>query len=211
MPARLFRLVPPGVAALSLAAVLAGCERGMPTAPEVERMDVAAAEAQIQQLKLVAARDGKVTYYVNGKQVSAEEARTLGGDRIAQLELVRGDSEGNAHLRILTRPGMEGEARKLAVEQRLEGAKVEGGPVRILEFKGKPGEGLHSLADARPFEGLIVIDGVASQSSDFRGLGRDQIEKIEVIKGDAAARQYSDPRAAQGVIRITTKAGATKR
>ncbi len=70
MPARLFRLVTPGVAALSLAAVLAGCERGMPTAPEVERMDVAAAEAQIQQLKLVAARDGKVTYFVNGKQVS---------------------------------------------------------------------------------------------------------------------------------------------
>lgn len=211
MPTRFFRLGLPGAAALGLATLVAGCERAMPTAPEVERMDVAAAEAQIQRLQLVSARDGKVTYFVNGKQVSAEEARALAGDRIAHLELVRGSGEGSAHIRINTRPGAEGNADRIAIVRKLGAEGAEGGSVRILEMKGKPGDGSLSLADTRPFEGLILIDGVPAQASDFRGLGRDRIEKIEVLKGDAAARQYSDARAAQGVIRITTRSGAKSR
>jgi hypothetical protein len=184
----------------------------MPTAPEVERMDVAAAETQAQRLQLISTKDGKVTYYVNGKQVSAEEARALTGDRIAQLELIRGSGEGTAHIRINTRDGSVGEADRIAIVRKLaDEAGKEGGSVRILEMKGKPGDGPLSITDARPFEGLILIDGVPAQSSDFRGLGRDQIEKIEVLKGDAAARQYSDPKAANGVLRITTRGGVTSR
>lgn len=202
----------PRFATISLAVlVAAGCDRSLPTAPEVEQMDVAAAETQAQRLQLVSAKDGKITYFVNGIQVSAEEARTLTGDRIAQLELVRGSGEGSAHIRINTRPGAEGEVHKLAIERRLDGSNPGGGAVRILEFKGKPGVGHVSFDEARPFEGLILIDGAPAQPGDFRGLGRDQIEKIEVIKGDAAARLHSDPKAANGVIRITTKAGAATR
>jgi len=33
---------------------------------------------------------------------------------------------------------------------------------------------------------------------------------LEVLKGPAATKQYSDPAAARGVIKITTKSGATK-
>ena len=211
MPTRFLRLVSPGAAALSLAALLAGCERSRPTAPEVERMDGAAAETQAQRLQLISAKDGKVTYFVNGKQVSAEEARALTGNRIAHLELVRGSGEEGAHIRINTRPGSEGEADRIAIVRKLAPEGGEGGSVRILEMKGKPGDGSLSLAEARSFEGLILIDGAPAQASDFRGLGRDQIEKIEVIKGDAATRQYSDPRAAQGMIRITTRGAANAR
>jgi TonB family protein len=56
-------------------------------------------------------------------------------------------------------------------------------------------------------EPLIVIDGVIlAPGTPMPDLDPDDIESVEVIKGDAAARLYGD-RGANGVIQITTKEG----
>lgn len=69
-------------------------------------------------------------------------------------------------------------------------------------------------------DGLLIIDGVIvspsvdGEATDIlraRGLDPSQIEKIEVIKGPAATAMYDDPRAARGVILVTTKGGGEGR
>jgi TonB-dependent SusC/RagA subfamily outer membrane receptor len=55
---------------------------------------------------------------------------------------------------------------------------------------------------------LIVLDGViTSESLAMKTLSPESIERIEVVKGAAARALYDHPRAANGVIRITTKGG----
>ena len=182
--------------ALGLTVLVAACDTRMPTAPEIDAIDVAAVEAQTKRFELVAAKDGKVTYFVDGKQVSAEEARALGGDKIAQIEVTRVPSEEGARtIRMMTRTGDPGQDGDAGTRIRIRGASAEGLPQQLAT----PGD----------FEGLMLIDGAVVQPSRMRPLDPDQIEKIEVIKGAAAAKVHSDPRAANGVIRITTKAGAT--
>ncbi|HEX2166719.1 MAG TPA: M56 family metallopeptidase, partial [Longimicrobiales bacterium] len=55
---------------------------------------------------------------------------------------------------------------------------------------------------------LIIVDGViVDESFSLNRLAPDVIESIEVIKGAAALQLYEDPRAANGVIHITTRTG----
>lgn len=58
--------------------------------------------------------------------------------------------------------------------------------------------------DSQHFTGLVLIDGVVSSTVAFKTLSPDRIDRIDVFKGNQA-RQFSDPRAANGVISITTK------
>jgi TonB family protein len=58
-------------------------------------------------------------------------------------------------------------------------------------------------------EPLIVIDGVIlAPGTPMPDLDTDDIERVEVVKGAAAARLYGD-RGANGVIQITTKEGGS--
>jgi Ca-activated chloride channel family protein len=59
--------------------------------------------------------------------------------------------------------------------------------------------------DRSTFAGLLIIDGTVVDASQLKTLSPDRIESMEVIKGTAATSRYSDPRAASGVIVVTTK------
>lgn len=64
---------------------------------------------------------------------------------------------------------------------------------------------LRRLQEAPP---LFIVDGVIVGSSfSLDSLSPESIESIEVVKGAAARTLYSDARAQNGVIRITTKSG----
>ena len=54
------------------------------------------------------------------------------------------------------------------------------------------------------FTGLILIDGRVASPAEMRALDPRRILTVEVTKGPAAAQQHSDPRARDGIIRITT-------
>ena len=58
-----------------------------------------------------------------------------------------------------------------------------------------------------PQDVVITLDGRESTISEVAGLGADEIEQIEVIRGAAAEQQYG-ARAAGGVIRVTSRAPA---
>ena len=237
---------------IATAALASACETPLPTSAEIDRMDVADVEARASELAL--SGGGSTTYFVDGKQVTAEEARALGGDRIERIEVTRGamaasmapNSSGKIEIfTVLATPsdssgrrtsvGANGRTRVLVNEMEPsvittttrtgvatgtrvdEGTAVsEGTRVRIrgqnsrLETTVPAGGTSHRVAvrGTSSFEGLLLIDGVATPVSAMTNLDPDTIESIEVLKGPAAARAYSDPRAANGVIRITTKRAA---
>jgi outer membrane receptor protein involved in Fe transport len=74
-----------------------------------------------------------------------------------------------------------------------------------------PAKAKIETAEGDRFIGLIYIDGVRSSRAEMGLLKPDQIESVEVIKGERATSLYSDPAAAKGVIKITTRrAGSGK-
>jgi beta-lactamase regulating signal transducer with metallopeptidase domain len=82
---------------------------------------------------------------------------------------------------------------------------VVGRPL-MIEERAKEGQvivrGTQSASAAQP---LIIIDGViATVPNALQNIKPDQIDKIEVIKGDAAKLLYGT-RGADGVIKVTTK------
>jgi beta-lactamase regulating signal transducer with metallopeptidase domain len=178
---------------LAFAALASACESPLPTTAEIEKMDVAAVEARVVQLQPV--QGGTVTYIVDGEKVPAQVARALPAGQIAQVD-VAGGTAGNTVTIHTVRAAAQANARMR-----------EPVPVHVDTSPASTSD----VVLSEGFHGLLVIDGVVSPASALRGLDHEGIERVEVIKGDAATRAYDDPRAANGVIRITTRAGAANR
>jgi hypothetical protein len=246
---------------LGAAALLAACEARMLTGVEIDELDVAAVEAQAQELELIPLVRDSVLFVVDGVVVTAAEARRLPADSIAQVEIVRGTAEG-ASIWIRTAGNLRADAQAPEAGQRrvaftrgplgvpeagtggragtvkmirdtvvIQNARVTGEGARFYVRAGtnlSAGEGIDRLVirdpaelatlrikaatgtSAEGFEGLLVVDGVLVASSVLHTL-KDQIERIEIVKGAAATTLYDDPRAANGVIKITTKGGGERR
>jgi hypothetical protein len=188
---------------LALAALAGACESPLPTTAEIEEMDVAAAEARVRNLAVTT--NANVKYIVDGKEVTREEARALTSDRIAQIELTRAADNERDVVRISTAPQAVGDAQ--AEVRRAETRAATGGD-RVEVSVTAPSGGSGRVVSADVFGGLVVIDGVVRDGSALRSISTEGIAQVDVIKGEAAVQLYDDPRAASGVIRITTKAGA---
>jgi len=232
------RLRSAGAALLAVPAatlLFVACDADLPTSAEVEQMDVAAVEAQAERLRFIARTDGEsMTYLLNGEEVTAEEARAILGEDIARVEMLRPGEHGYAQIRILTKEGEGEEAVRMRLREG-DGAE-EGRRVRYLrqaegevaagemEAEGRVERGVRivrqgdgdaivterEVLSADRFAGIIEIDGERADQAAFRRLRPDQIEKVEVIRGPAAAQLYDDPAARQGVIRITTRSGGDR-
>ncbi|HEU0052808.1 MAG TPA: M56 family metallopeptidase, partial [Longimicrobium sp.] len=222
------------LAVLASTALVVACESTLPTSAEVEKMDVAAVETRAGQFQTII--DGDRAYYVDDVKVTAEQARALSADAIARVE-VRKSEAGGGEVRVYTKDGglattsadlskigdrefrivPDGEARgqgqalaSVYIAEDGEGAKTSGtvtvdgasgqarGQLRVRTAAGATGS----------FDGLVLVDGVVSDPGVLRTLNTSDIETIDVLKGSSATAQYSDPRAANGVIRITTKGAA---
>jgi hypothetical protein len=165
--------------ALAAAALLAACEAKLPTAGEIERMDVAGVESRA---RLVVTEMDAAEFLVDGVAATAEEARAISPERIAaiQVEKTVHDGEERAQVRIVTREAVGAEDVRI----RIRGEVAAGAP---------GGE-----------QPLVFIDGARSDAAAMRALGPERIEKVEVIKGPAAVQRFG-PEAAAGVVQITTK------
>ena len=196
---------------LAMGALVAACETALPTTAEVDRMDVRAAETQATRYRMVG-DDAKMTYFVDGKQVTAEEAHALTAGRIAQIS-VRKLNDGTGTFTITTGAAREG-AEPLRENVTILRSDTAGGT--RIRIRGNHAEGasvgpIRIPAGGGNFEGLMVIDGRIADPGAMRSIPPSSIDNVEVIKGPAAARLYpNNPRAAHGVIRITTKAAAQR-
>ncbi|MFL5608333.1 MAG: hypothetical protein ACJ8AD_17905, partial [Gemmatimonadaceae bacterium] len=59
--------------------------------------------------------------------------------------------------------------------------------------------------DNQLMSGLILVDGVRVDAATFQRLNPTAFKTVDIIKGSTATKLYSDPAAANGVIRVRTK------
>ena len=194
------------VAAVALATA---CNKELPTSAEVERMDVAEAQKQVSRLVLV---DTATTRYkVDDQYVTKSDAEKIAAKDIASVEVTKRDGKAMDEIRI-TRRGRRGDSTVTMLDK----VQVDTGPnVREVSVTGK----MRMMADTagrvrvqgvpleekRIFEGLLVIDDKIVDPTLLERINPESIDKVEVIKGDAARVRYTDPRAQKGVIKVTTK------
>jgi TonB-dependent SusC/RagA subfamily outer membrane receptor len=191
--------------------------RGIPAGEiasiEVRRAngDVGANEVRILTRKGAATRDElvEVEGYLQTelKKTLAFTVERADSSTVTRQQLVRatadsivmqGDSvllAGNARV-MLRKAGSAGDTVRELVAQR----------PYLVEERANEGEvivrGTQSASAAQP---LIIIDGViVTGQNALQSIKPEQIETIEVIKGDAAKQLYGT-RGADGVIKVTTK------
>ena len=181
-----------GSGLLAAVALLAACESQLPTAAELQNMDVKGVETRVAQVTKLDTT--KVIYLVDGKQVSRAEANALSADKIATVNVRGGKVQ---EIRIGTKTALVG--------SRLKG--TTGDSVVIAELKvGGPTSAIVSMSGKAktPFTGILIVDGKTVESSSLNSISPDSIESIEVIKGEAAKALYGEA-GANGVIKVTTK------
>jgi hypothetical protein len=176
--------------AVILVAGMAACEARLPTAAQIEEMDVAAAEAALRDLRVAQVER---IFEVDGREVSEAEALAIPSDRLDQVEVIRGEREGSSTVRIRTRPPSTSSTR---ITTGGSGVAVDADEVTLVARPIGSGDG----------EPLFFLDGEQVATSAIRGLTPDRIEGIEVLKGDAAVKRFGAA-AAGGAILIRTKDG----
>ncbi|QJR34685.1 M56 family metallopeptidase [Gemmatimonas groenlandica] len=183
-----------GSGLLATVALLAACESQLPTAAEMQAMDVKGVESRVAQVTKI--NTATAVYTVNGRTVSRAEANALSADSIATVNVQGGQQQKIA---ITTTEGLQG--------MRVSAADASDSTVRVTGFKTKgAAPAVINLAGSprRQFTGILVLDGQRVESSILSTLNPDAIESIEVMKGDAAKAIYGDA-GVNGVIKVTTK------
>ena len=197
--------------ALASLALLAACEANLPTADEVDRMTAATATAAVSKVALM--DTARMTYYVNDAVATKAQADAIAPDSIANVNVIK-IADGTGEIRITTRkPGdapLGTKRTTIVVDTGIVTETALGGAVRVRTIAPR-GTSTTEPSGTQPqmmrtvFDGLMIIDGVIRESNAMNTLAPNQILSVNVIKGPAAAAKYTDPRAANGVIEITTK------
>ena len=196
--------------ALASLALLAACEAKLPTAEDVNNLSAASATSTVGKVALM--DTSAMTYYVNDVVTTKAQANAITPDSIASVNVIK-VSDGTGEIRITTRkPGdapLDTKRRTIEADTVIVTETALSGAVRVRTIAPR-GTNTPEQSGTQPqmkkaFDGLVIIDGVARESTAMNTLGPDQILSVNVIKGPAATAKYTDPRAANGVIEITTK------
>ncbi|MEO5816149.1 MAG: M56 family metallopeptidase [Gemmatimonadaceae bacterium] len=185
--------------AIALLSVGVACEARMPTSAEVDAMSVAGAERSAVSAKLLAEKNSADRIYVvDGRTVSEDVAHAIAANDIVSVNIIGRKSAAEKEMvRIVTvAEGLSGDESKNLNMKIRERVPTDSG-VRPLGEK--------RLMSTRSFDGVVMINGVVSTSQALAELKPEQIESIEVFKGDAAAKRSSNPAAANGIISVKMK------
>ena len=197
--------------AVATLSVAMACEARLPTSAEVDAMNVASLEKTATKAKLLdEAAVKNAIYKVNGEVVSAEQAHALDSKDIATVNVTKSSGENGKGDRVYTYVNIatnKGEAKDggtpVFFRKRVSEGGVEPGAAAGIEAK----RGMMKTRDR--FSGLLFVDGVRAPEDALSKLAPSDIVSIDVLKGEAAAKISSDPAAANGIIKVTTKTGAT--
>ena len=190
------------VAAVALATA---CNKELPTSAEVEKMDVAEAQKQVGRIMLV---DSATTRYkVDGEYVTKSDAEKIAAGDIAAVSVTRLDGK-EGEVRIARRKTGERGARMISDSVSLRERPVDESLIRmkmVSDSSERRGSVRAEGVLNRKFEGLLIIDEKIVEQTELQELNPERIESVEVIKGKAASALYTDPRAANGVIKVKMK------
>ena len=188
--------------AFAFLSVAVACEARLPTSAEVDAMNVEGAERAAISAKLLAEKiNADRIYTVDGKTVSAAEAHAIAANKIATVN-IRGRKAALDKDEVLI--------TTLDHNKRIPSAEELANLKLKLRMRMAADTGYAVVPDKRQlskksFDGVLMVDGVVTPSSELAELKKDQIESIEVIKGAAATRLSSDPAALNGIISVKMK------
>jgi beta-lactamase regulating signal transducer with metallopeptidase domain len=196
----------PRLAALGAATallLLAACESRMPTSAEIQSMDVASAERSAAGAQLMSKHATNTIFFVDGTRTDERAAHALTPNQISAINVSHGRSDAEPTTIRITTTG----------EAAANGEAGHGGMFkRVHSLIGRPApEGSEQLRirtpgpDSKMMSGLLFVDGVRADEAALRTLDPKTFQSVDVIKGPEAVKLYKDPRAANGVIKITTK------
>jgi beta-lactamase regulating signal transducer with metallopeptidase domain len=200
-------------ALVAAAVFVTACESTIPTAAEVESMDVASAEKQAVKAGLV--DTAHVAYFVDGQEIEERKAKEILASQIASVKVSKARKDGVNEVRIATHDGntVAGTLEPVSEEMQAKRALKEKAAFEIRQKKLSEGDTDAKLVirkspeNTTTGEPLIVIDGVISEKTSLQQLelSKSRIESVEVVKGAAATKLYDNPRAVNGVIVVKTK------
>ena len=183
-----------GTTAFASLALLAACEAKLPTSDDIDHMTASTATAAAGPVVML--DTANVAYYVNNVRVSKAEADKVAAERIATVNVSQKGLQSGGEVRLTVRDSSLGDA---LTPTRIRYKRMDAnatGPTEKQAAESKP---------RTPFTGLVIIDGVVSDMNAMARIAPEQIASVDVIKGASATSQYSDPRAANGVIVVHTK------
>lgn len=194
-----FTLVRTGaLGAIAMLSIVMACEARLPTSAEVDKMDVASAEKTAAESHVFAKEaDPQRAYFVDGSAVTAAHAHAIAAGRIASVVVLKAKPGASDQIRITTRKDVSFQT----------GADSTKG---VIHFTVKGDSGTTIEADqgsigAKRFAGLVFIDGVLASQRSMAEIAPNDIISIDVLKGAEAVKVSTDPAAANGVIKVTTK------
>jgi hypothetical protein len=214
---------------LGAVVLLAACDRRLPTSAEIDAMDVAGAERVASQARVFhmvwVPSVMRHFYYVDGVKATPAEARALPGNVILSMRLMNFIGSGDSTVMHITTDGTRqrdpayeaAEVRRWVAkgeEERVSdsvwGQEAIQAEIAAVEAEARRTAGPSSAGRmvrtrTASFDGVVVIDGIVSSSAALVALNPMRIVETEVLKGRAAMKESSDPKAAYGIIRVTTR------
>ena len=131
-------------------------------------------------------------YIVEGKEISKKELTTLNHDNVASINVLKGE-------KAISEYGDKGKNGVIVVSTKKEDSKNNDG----LIILGKS-DSVVKIKSTDGKEPLYILDGKEITSKEMKDIDPKNIEKVEVLKDDAATKKYGD-KGKNGVVMITTK------
>ncbi len=198
------------LAATALVAFAIACDAPVPTSVSAPAADAARATSKPLTLGFVTTGDS-VRFRIDG----------MIGDFMHAQSLMDHDSVRYLTVRSATNPAVRKQIEFMITTKAAEAFRIAGAPgASKMRINFDPAEATREkayvasqIAARTPeqkkvsltFNGLVFIDGKPASDAALKQLPPQRIESVDVLKGVDATSKYADPKAANGVISVTTK------
>ena len=187
-----------GALAVAIASLVAACKTELPPSPDAPTQRAAAMPASF------AAPETTMTHTIDGELVTRgdlDAGRGRGKMVRTQMRVERTPIRATGASQLAKAGGtLLGVVDSLfaIVPAQLDGDDSNGERIRIKVR-------MVARLDVSAFQGLLIVDGKRVDATSFASVNDHSIASLEVIGGSAAAKIYSDPAAANGVILVTRR------
>jgi beta-lactamase regulating signal transducer with metallopeptidase domain len=189
--------------ATALIAFAIACDAPVPTSAKATPAKAALA-APTSDFANVASPGDSVTFRIDGFVVNGAQAESLQVHDSLKAFMIRSFTKAGSPKHVDLIMSSRSYSALMAETHMGSQPKHPAAAFNVVDDKVQVAGAMATSAKT-PFKGLIMIDGAPATGAALKQLPPQRIQSVDILKGAAAASKYSDPRAANGVISVTTK------